>query len=203
MSPHRRARAFIACASSVASLLIPLFAPRAYAQTLNTTLLDAQSIGGLVNSAVASSRAGDIDNPFEAFGTSGPIEGGSFIFSDSIAGPDVLTFGTSSPVTLYGIRLQGGAGGPSVQDGRRILTATLSADGGLTSGPVVFDDVARTADLFFPSPVTGSSFVFTLVREDGAGTRISEIDAYVPEPTGLIPLCLIAAAALHRRRQKR
>jgi hypothetical protein len=186
--------------------VLALIACSSRAQTLDSTLLNVISQGGQVNSVIASSTLNN-DNPEEAFGfpSGGGPEDGNFLFSDAAAGPDTLTFTTASPVTLYGIRLRAGANGPGGNDARRILTAQLTASpSGVTSGPVTVNDPPIVdTDLFFPAPLTASSFTLTLIREDGAGTRIVEVDALVPEPaTPLILLALVPAALFHRRRRR-
>ena len=198
-------------AAAIAALLV--VAKPTSAQTVNPTLLDVTSAGGQVNSVTASSRlscCGGPDDPNEAFGqAAGPIEPGSFLFEDNGAGgTENLTFTTSSPVGLAGLRIQGGAAGGGAGDPRTIGAITVEADtgGGFTTVGTLadFPDTAQggtgTADILFNTPVTASSFRVTLETPE-QGSRITEIDAIVPEPASMGLMAAAGLGLLGRRRR--
>lgn len=183
--------------------------------TVDPTLLDVTAAGGQVNSVVASSRlscCGGPDDPNEAFGqAAGPIEPGSFLFEDNGAGgTESLTFTTAIPVTLTGLQIQGGAAGGGAGDPRTIGAITVEADtgGGFTQVGTLadFPDTAQggtgTAQILFNSAVTGSNFRVTLETPE-QGSRITEIDAIVPEPAALSLLGLGGLTLLARRHRRR
>jgi hypothetical protein len=188
------------------------------AQVVDPILLDDRTSNplGKVDSVAASSRLAGVDDPLEAFGRpSGPIEGGTFLFGDGRGiVQETLTWTTSEPVTLTGLRVAGGAGGPQVQDGRRIGAVEIYAD---TNNNNVFDEAVLATASDFPDPgdggtgvadymfpfVTASRFELRLMSQDGNGPRVTEIDAIVPEPSALGWTAMTCACILSARRRRR
>jgi hypothetical protein len=196
---------------------------------LNRRTLNASTNGaagdepaGLVTSVTASSAldvGGGPDDPREALGQAGgPVEPGSFLFADNTGGAGVnntLTFNTGSPLTLAGLKVQGGANGASVGDPRRIslleLRADTDGDGDFTDEVALFSDAdfADTGDAgpgfeqYTFADTTASAFQLTVQNQEGLGARLLEIDAIlgIPEPGTLSLMALGGLGLLSRRRR--
>lgn len=169
-----------------------------HASTVDSVLWNATTNGagdeppGLSFNFSTSPPLFGTDQVQEAFGqNAGPIEPGTFLFSDTGTPDngnqtlgdggetvDSIGWNTTVPVVVNGYRVGLGAEGPPGYNRGTQLFAFFSA-GELDD---FFDDNAQsgTVDRYFSIPQVAGRFDINLTRQN-VGPRISEIDAIVPD----------------------
>lgn len=206
----QRHPAFSFVAAFVAFFAVPLLPARpARAQQVDTVLLNMRAFGGVVDSAWASSEYLGTDDPTEALGNPiGPVEPGTFIFADNEAGgTESMTMNsTFPPITLLGLRITGGGAGGGAGDPRTISDVEVWGSAGLAPsmrlGAIAdFDDAAGFHDVMFTAPSAVDQIIVRFGTPE-QGSRVTEIDAIVPEPAAPGTL-VIATLLLLRRRATR
>jgi hypothetical protein len=203
-----RARFFAPLALAVSCLT--LATSPAQAQVVNPTLLNIQSQGGSVLNISASSRLFGTDDPTEAVGNpTGPVEPGTFIFADNgNGGQESMTLNLElSGVTLAGVRITGGGAGAGASDPRTISTVLVAGSFGLapshTLGQIAdFNDAAGFHDILFNAPERVDQLIIQFGTPE-QGSRVTEIDAIVPEPGSVGLLLLGGSFAVLRGRRRR
>ena len=188
---------------------LSLSAGSASAQQVDETLLNVREFGGVTDSVFVSSRIFDQDDPTEAVGNpAGPVEPGTFIFADNgNGGEESMTLNSTSIVTLLGLRITGGGAGAGAGDPRTIGLVEVFGSFGqrpsvLLGSDPDFNDAAGFEDILFAGPTPVDQIIIRFLTPE-QGSRVTEIDAIVPEPGSLAAAALGAAGLLLGRRRFR